>query len=541
MSTPQTPAPPAAVDAPMTRRETLEALSGLLLALFVGLLSSTIVANALPTITARLEGTQSQYTWVVTASLLAATAATPIWGKLADLTSKKLLVQLAIVVFVVGSALCGLSQTMGMLIAFRVIQGVGMGGLQALAQVVIGAMIPPRERGKYSGYLGAVMAVATVGGPLLGGVIVDTSWLGWRWTFYVCVPVALVALALLQKTLHLPTLRREVHIDWLGATLISVAVSDLLIWVTFAGTNFDWLSWPSALMAGVGLVALLLTILVESRAAEPIIPLQIIREHTTALAIVASIAVGVGMFGASVFFGQYFQIARGWSPTKAGLATIPMIAALLVSSTVVGQLITRFGKWKRYLVAGTVLLVAGMGLLGTIDHRTSYPLMAGYMALLGLGVGMTMQNLVLAVQNTVDVRSIGAASSVVTFFRSMGGAAGVSVLGSLAASRVSSRVATALQATGRPASQGGGSESLDLTVLPAPVQALVRGIYGDVIGDVFVIAAAISAVAVLAVLFIKEVPLRRSNALPQGAAAAPEADTSPVGGGQMAVGAAPHG
>ncbi|MCW2702634.1 MAG: transporter [Blastococcus sp.] len=503
----------AAADAPMTKRETLEALSGLLLALFVGLLSSTIVANALPTITSKLGGTQSQYTWVVTAALLAATAATPIWGKLADLFSKKLLVQLAIIIFVIGSALCGLTQSMGMLIGFRVIQGVGMGGLQALAQVVIGAMIPPRERGKYSGYLGAVMAVATVGGPLLGGVIVDTSWLGWRWTFYVCVPVALVALALLQKTLHLPVIKRKVSIDWLGASLITAAVSVLLIWVSFAGSKFDWVSWQSAVMVGGGVLALLLTILVESRVAEPIIPLPIVRDRTTALAIVASVAVGVGMFGASVFFGQYFQIARGWSPTKAGLATIPMIGALLISSTVSGLLITRFGKWKVFLVSGTVLMVAGMGLLGTIDHATSYSLMACYMALLGLGVGMSMQNLVLAVQNTVDMRNIGAASSVVTFFRSLGGAAGVSVLGSIAATRVSAQVADGLRAMGLPAPQGGGSESLDLTVLPAPVQHLVRGVYGDVIGDVFVYAAAISAIAVLAVLFIREVPLRRSNAL----------------------------
>jgi predicted MFS family arabinose efflux permease len=429
------------------------------------------------------------------------------------LYSKKLLVQAAIVVFVIGSALCGLSRSMGMLIAFRVIQGVGMGGLQALAQVVIGALIPPRERGKYSGYLGAVMAVATVGGPLLGGVIVDTSWLGWRWTFYVCVPLALGALGLLQKTLHLPVVKQQVSIDWLGATLISVAVSDLLIWVTYAGNRFDWMSWQSAVMAGGGLVALLLTVLVESKVREPIIPLPIVRDRTTALAIIASIAVGVGMFGASVFFGQYFQIARGWSPTKAGLATIPMIGALLISSTVSGQLITRTGRWKRYLVLGTVLLVAGMGLLGTIDHRTSYPVMASYMALLGLGVGMSMQNLVLAVQNTVDVRSIGAASSVVTFFRSMGGAAGVSVLGSVAATQVSSRVAEGLQAMGMPAPQGGGSESLDLTVLPAPIRDLVRGVYGDVIGDTFVYAALISAVAVLAVLFIKEIPLRSTNSL----------------------------
>lgn len=497
---------------PMSRREILEALSGLLLALFVGILSSTIVSNALPRITSDLGGTETQYTWVVTASLLAATATTPIWGKFADLFSKKLLVQSAILVFVVGSGLSGLSQSMGMLIGFRVIQGVGMGGLQALSQIVMGAMIPPRERGKYSGYLGAVMAVGTIGGPLLGGVIVDTSWLGWRWTFYVCVPVALIALGVLQKTLHLPVLKRRVRIDWLGATLIAGGVSLLLMWVSFAGSSFDWASWQTAAMGGGGALALLLAVWVESRAAEPIIPLPIVRNRTTALAILASISVGVAMFGASVFFGQYFQVSRGWSPTKAGLATIPMIGALLVSSTVSGLLISKFGRWKPFLVSGTVLLVAGLGLLGSIDHATRYTLIAVYMALLGLGVGMSMQNLVLAVQNTVDVRSIGAASSVVTFFRSMGGAAGVSVLGSIAATQVTTKVTDGLKAMGAPAPRGGGSQSLDLTVLPAPIQHLVRAVYGDVIGNMFFIAAVIAVIAVLAVLFIKEVPLRRSNA-----------------------------
>ena len=538
MSTTQAASAPAP-GAAMSKRETLEALSGLLLALFVGLLSSTIVSNALPTITAQLHGTESQYTWVVTAALLAATAATPIWGKLADLFSKKLLVQLAIIIFVIGSALCGLTQSMGMLIAFRVIQGVGMGGLQSLAQVVIGALIPPRERGKYSGYLGAVMAVATVGGPLLGGVIVDTSWLGWRWTFYVCVPVALIALVVLQRTLHVPTLKREVRIDWVGATLITASVSVLLIWVSFAGSSFDWVSWQSAVFALGGLLGLILTVVVESRVAEPIIPLAIVRQRTTALAILASIAVGVAMFGASVFFGQYFQIAKGWSPTKAGLATIPMIAGLLVASTVSGQIITRTGKWKRFIVLGTVLLAAGLGLLGTIDHQTAYWVMGIYMALVGLGVGMSMQNLVLAVQNTVDVRNIGAASSVVTFFRSMGGAAGVSVLGSIAASRISTDVASGLRSLGVPAGAGGGS-TFDVNALPGPVQALVRGIYGDVIGDVFVIAAVISVFAILAVVFIKEVALRTSNAvatpetqpehLVPGNAADELVETQPAGG-----------
>jgi MFS family permease len=357
------------------------------------------------------------------------------------------------------------------------------------------------------------MAVATVGGPLLGGVIVDTSWLGWRWCFYVGVPIAVVALLVLQKTLHLATIKRDVSIDWLGATLITLGVSLLLVWVSFAGSRYDWLSWQTAAMVAGGVVSLLLAVLVESRAREPIIPLPILRDRTTALSIIASIAVGLAMFGASVFFGQYFQIARGWSPTKAGLATIPMIGALLIASTVSGTIISRYGRWKAFLVGGAVLLVAGLGLLGTIDHATGYGVLAAYMALVGLGMGLTMQNLVLAVQNTVDLRDMGVASSVVTFFRSMGGAIGVSLLGAVAANQITDKVTSGLRQMGITPAAGGGSESLDVGSLPGPVQTMFRAVYGDVIGNVFVIAAAASVAVVLAVVFIKEVPLRRTHSL----------------------------
>ncbi|MBW8798994.1 MAG: MFS transporter, partial [Streptomyces sp.] len=235
---------------PMTHRQIMEAISGLLLGMFVAILSSTIVTNALPHIITDLGGGQSAYTWVVTASLLAMTATTPLWGKLADLYSKKILVQIALVIYVLGSAAAGLSQNAGMLIACRVIQGVGVGGLSALAQIVMAAMISPRERGRYSGYLGATFAVATVGGPLLGGVITDTSWLGWRWCFYVGVPFAVIALIVLQKTLHLPVVKRDVKVDWAGAFFVAAAVSLLLVWVTFAGDKYDWISWQTYAMIG---------------------------------------------------------------------------------------------------------------------------------------------------------------------------------------------------------------------------------------------------------------------------------------------------
>ncbi|MEV5821230.1 MDR family MFS transporter [Micromonospora haikouensis] len=504
--------------APMTHRQTLEALSGLLLVLFVAMLSSTVVSTALPKIIGALDGSQTQYTWVVTATLLTATATTPIWGKLADLFNKKTLVQVAIVVFLAGSVVAGFSQTAGQLIAARAFQGIGVGGLQALVQVAIAAMIPPRERGRYNGYLGGVMAVATVGGPLLGGLIVDTSWLGWRWCFFVGVPVALVALVLLQLTLRLPTVRRDnVRIDYLGAGLIAAGVSVLLIWISFVDDSFAWLSWQTAAMVGGAVLLLALATWVESRAAEPVVPLGIVRERTTALAILGSLAVGMAMFGGAVFLGQYFQIGRGYSPTEAGLLTIPMMAGVLGSSIIAGRMITKTGRIKPYIVVGAILLVAGFALLGTIDHETSLVLVGVAMFVVGTGVGMTMQNLVLAVQNTVSLRDIGAASSTVAFFRSLGGTIGVSVLGAVLARRVSDRITHDLAAAGIPVSGSSGGGSLNLDVLPAPVRDIVRAAYGDATGHIFLISAAIAVVGVVAALLLRPVTLRTSLDLPDPA------------------------
>ncbi|MEU5691924.1 MDR family MFS transporter [Actinosynnema sp. NPDC020468] len=496
--------------APMSHRQILEALSGLLLVLFVAMLSSTVVSTALPKIIGALNGSQTQYTWVVTATLLTATATTPIWGKLADLFDKKLLVQLAIVVFLIGSIVAGFAQSAGQLIAARAFQGIGVGGLQALVQIVIAAMIPPRERGRYNGYLGGVMAVATVGGPLLGGLIVDTSWLGWRWCFFVGVPIAVLALFVLQATLKLTTVRREVKIDYLGATLISAGVSLLLIWISFVDDSFAWVSWESALMVLGSLALLAAAVFVEKRAAEPIVPLDIVKRRTTALAILASLAVGMAMFGGAVFLGQYFQIGRGYTPTQAGLLTIPMMAGVLASSIVSGRMITKSGRVKPFLVVGTVALVAGFAALGTIDHDTSLVFVGAAMLLVGIGVGMSMQNLVLAVQNTVPLRDIGAASSTVAFFRSLGGTIGVSVLGAVLARRVTSQITHDLAAAGYPTTGGGGASNLNITALPEAVQHIVRAAYGDATGHIFVISAVIAVVGVVATLFLKPVTLRTS-------------------------------
>ncbi|SEG30591.1 drug resistance transporter, EmrB/QacA subfamily [Thermomonospora echinospora] len=496
--------------APMTHRQTLEALSGLMLVLFVAMLSATVVSTALPRIIGALGGNQSQYTWVVTATLLTSTATTPIWGKLADLYSKKRLVQLSITIFTVGSLISGFAQNTEQLIAARAFQGLGVGGLQILVQIVIGAMIPPRERGRYMGYIGAVMAVATVGGPLLGGLIVDTSWLGWRWCFFVGVPIAALAFLLLQKTLHLPVIRRaDVKIDYLGATLIAAGVSILLIWVTFVDDSFAWLSWQSGAMVGGGLLILAAAVWVESRAAEPVVPLPIVVRRNTALAIVASVAVGSAMFGGSVFLGQYFQIGRGYSPTEAGLLTIPMMVGVLFSSTIIGRLTTTTGKVKPFIVFGTVVLTAGFAVLSTMDHETSLVLLGVGMLLVGVGVGGSMQNLVLIVQNSVALKELGAASGTVTFFRSLGGTIGVSVLGAVLANQVSSTITEKLAAAGMGAgSSGNATGSLDIGALPPPVQLVVRAAYGDATGHIFLISAALGVVSILAALALKSVTLR---------------------------------
>ncbi|MFJ9625283.1 MFS transporter [Streptomyces sp. NPDC101181] len=537
----------AADGTPMTHRQIMEALTGLLLGMFVAILSSTVVSNALPEIISDLGGGQSAYTWVVTASLLAMTATTPLWGKLADLFSKKLLVQIALVIYVAGSVVAGLSTSSGMLIACRVVQGIGVGGLSALAQIVMAAMIAPRERGRYSGYLGAVFAVATVGGPLLGGVITDTSWMGWRWCFYVGVPFAVIALVVLQKTLKLPVVKREgVRVDWTGAFFISAAVSLLLVWVTFAGDKYDWLSWQTWAMVGGSVLLGLVFVFVESRAKEPIIPLRLFRNRTITLASVASLFVGIAMFAGTVFFSQYFQLARGKSPTMSGVMTIPMIAGLFLSSTVSGQVITKTGRWKAWLVSGGFLVTAGLGLLGTIRYDTEYWHVAVYMFVMGLGIGMMMQNLVLATQNQVAPEDLGAASSVVTFFRSLGGAIGVSALGAVLGNRVTHYVQDGLAALGPEGAKlghggTGGGGIPDLDKLPEPFRLVMEAAYGHGVGDVFLYAAPCALVAFVVTLFIKEVALKSSagNEAPEPAAVAAAEAGVPAAVG--ATGPAPQG
>jgi MFS family permease len=434
-----------------------------------------------------LHGSQTQYTWVVTATLLTATAAIPIWGKLADLFRKQRLLQVAAAVFIAGSVAAGLSQNAGELIAARALQGVGVGGLQALVQITLAAMIPPRERGRYAGYTSSATAISTIGGPLLGGFIVDTSWLGWRWCFFIGIPFAILALILVQRTVRLPLTRRgDVKIDYGGATLITGSVSVLLIWVSFVGGSFPWASWQTAALIGATLLLAACAVRTETRAAEPIVPPRIMRQRTTVLAVIGSLAAGTAMYGASVFLTQYFQISRGRTAAQAGLLTIPMMAGILVASTVAGALISRTGRLKPYLVAGAVSLAAGFGGLSLINDRTSLALIGVAMVLSGAGVGMTVQNFVLVVQNSVPLSDIGASSATVSFFRSMGGTIGVAVLGAVLARQVSSGIA-------------GGTAT--------------AAAYGTATAHVFAISAAVALVGVLAAVLLKPVTLRSSHQL----------------------------
>jgi EmrB/QacA subfamily drug resistance transporter len=515
----------------MSHKEILEALSGLLLGMFVAILSSTVVSNALPTIVSDLGGSESSYTWVVTAALLATTISTPIWGKLSDLFSKKLLVQIALVIFVVASAIAGLSTSMGMLITLRVFQGLGGGGLLALAQVVLATMVSPRERGRYSGYLGATFALATVGGPLIGGVL--TEHLSWHWCFYVGVPFAVIAFFVLQFKLKLPPqAKREVHIDYLGAFLLAAGISALLIWVSLAGTEFDWASWQTAALVVGGVVLLALAVLAEHRAKEPIVPLKFFRNPTITLSALASLFVGVAMFGATIFLSQYFQLARGESPTTAGVMTIPMIVGLFLASTVAGQFITKTGRWKAWLVVGGLLLTAGLALMGTIEYDTNYWVVAPYMALIGLGVGMMMQNLVLAVQNVAEPKDLGSASSFVAFARSLGGAIGVSALGAVLANRVTDHLASGLRSAGIDAAAAAsslGSSSTgvpNLSAIPEPVRGVVQAAYGSSIADVFLLAAPFALVAFVITFFFKERALRGAEDNGQDAQVATDVPTA---------------
>jgi len=497
------------------------AISGLIVGMFVAVLSGTVISTSMPVIIADLGGTQAQYTWVITASLLATAVSTPIWGKLADLLDRKVLVQLSLVLFTVGTVISGFSTDTNMLIAVRVVQGVGVGGLMSLVMVAVALIISPRERGKYMGVVGGIMAFATIGGPLLGGFITDV-W-GWRANFFVGVPFAVLALVLLQFTLHLPKPQNvKVSIDYLGIALLAVGVSALLIWVSMGGSQFEWDSSTSYVLGIGAAVVIAAFIAVEFFVSEPIVPMTLFKNRTFTLSVIASIAIGVSMFATSVFLAQYFQLARGATPTESGLMTIPMIVGQMGASIIIGQLVSRFGKWKGWMMLGSVLTLIGVSLMSTLRWDTPFVLVAIYMFVLGAGLGMVMQNLTLIVQNDTPPQQLGAASSGVNFFRTIAGTIGVTIMGSILATNVGSYIKDDLGSfvpkspdeVSALKSLGSGNVP-DVSSLPASIRQVVESAYGLGIADAFVIAVPLAVIGVIAIAFIRNKPLSTKNSAEQ--------------------------
>jgi EmrB/QacA subfamily drug resistance transporter len=507
-----------------SHRQILAIMSGLMLGMFLAALDQTIVATALPTIVGDFHRS-NLLSWVITAYLLASTASTPLWGKVGDLYGRKRIFQLAIVVFLVASALCGASQNMIELIVCRGLQGIGGGGLLSLAFAIIGDVIPPRERGRYQGYFGAVFGISSVVGPLAGGFAVDS--LSWRDIFYVNLPLGIVALIVTNRVLRLPVRKREVKIDWVGALLLVAGVSCLLLATQLGGTNYPWASWQIIGLFGLGALVLAGFVLREAVAPEPILPLGLFRIQIFTVANIIAFVSGVAMFGALAFLPQYLQLVHGVSATESGLLLLPLLMGLLAMSISSGLYISRTGRYRWFPLAGTIGVTIGLALLTRLGAHTSLLVVSLDIAVFGLGLGLFMQVLTLVVQNAAPMKQMGVATASVTFFRSMGGAIGASALGAVLTAGITAEFPRYLP----PAALAGGAKSgnkvAQLIQSPAVLDALKRtdpalheGIiqaYSHAIDRLFLAAVPVSLLSVIAALFIRQVKLRTSNTQPRPA------------------------
>jgi len=482
--------------------------AALMLAILLAALDQTIVATALPTIVGDLGGL-SHLSWVITAYLLATTVSAPLWGKLGDQYGRKRLFQTAIVIFLVGSALCGVSRNIYELIGFRALQGLGGGGLIVLAQAIVGDVVSPRERGRYQGAFGAVFGVASVAGPLLGGFFVDN--LGWRWVFYINLPIGILALIVIAVALPASAATRAHRIDYAGTVLLAASAICVVLLTSWGGTTYPWLS-PE--IFGLGVAAVLLAVgwwLSAGRAAEPVLPRRLFRNRVFSVSAGISFGAGFALFGATAFLPLYLQVVRGVTPTISGVYLLPMVLGLLLTSIASGQLISRYGRYKMFPIAGTAAMTLALYLLSTLTETTTSVVMDVYFAVLGLGLGLILQVLVIAVQNSADYADLGTATSSVTFFRSIGGSFGVAIFGSIFSSRLAANLLTALHGAALPPGFNPASAQANpaaLKRLPAPLLTGIRHAYVLSFHTVFLIAVPVAAATFVLTWFLREVPLR---------------------------------
>ncbi|AMK23148.1 MULTISPECIES: MFS transporter [Sphingomonadaceae] len=474
----------------------------LMLVMLLASLDQTIVSTALPTIVGEFGGL-AHLSWIVTAYMLATTIVTPLYGKLGDLFGRKIVLQGAILLFLAGSALCGLSRSMGALIAFRALQGLGGGGLMVTTMAAIGDIIPPRDRGRYQGFFGGVFGLSTVLGPLIGGFFVEH--LSWRWIFYINLPLGLLALGVIAVAFTSPAERRRPAIDVTGAALMATFLTALVLFTSLGGHTYPWDSPMSLGLAGVALVALAGFIMVERRAAEPILPLPLFANPTFLIACAVGFIVGLAMFGSVTYMPIYLQVVKGVSPSTAGLQLTPMMGGVLVTSIASGQIISRIGRYRLFPIIGTAVMTVGLGLLSTLGVASSIWVAPAYMLVLGLGLGMVMQVLVLAVQNAIDYRNLGVATSGTTLFRSTGGSVGVSLFGAIFAANLASGLASRMPAGARLPT---ASDAVAIAALPPGVRHVYLEVFTAALHPVFLSAAVIAAFAFLLTWFLKEVPLR---------------------------------
>ncbi|MFH8797147.1 MDR family MFS transporter [Streptomyces sp. NPDC017941] len=497
----------------------------LMVAILLAMLDNMIVAPAMPTIVGDLGGLE-HLSWVVTAYTLATAASTPIWGKVGDMYGRKGAFLSSIVIFLVGSALSGIAQDMGQLIAFRAVQGLGAGGLMVGVMAIIGELVPPRERGKYMGMMTGVMAVAMIGGPLVGGTLTDH--LGWRWAFYINLPLGVVALFMVSAVLHLPKKRAEGRIDYLGAALLTVGITSLVLVTTWGGTEYAWSSAVIMELIGLGVASLVGFWFVQQKAAEPIMPFRIFRNRNFSLMAVVGFLTGFVMFGAMLFLPLYQQAVQGASATNSGLLLLPMLLAMMAVSMFAGRFTTATGKYKVFPVAGSVLMAAGLFLLSQMDTETSRPTSGLYMAVLGAGMGCLMQITMLVAQNSVEMKDMGVASSTATLFRTLGASFGVAIMGALFNNRVQDEMAArAAGAGGDIARVTEHSAQLDADSL-ARLPEAARDAYQHAVSSgthlAFLLTVVVALGALAAAVFVKETPLRGSGPADQKQAGAAGGD-----------------